>query len=251
MCPPTTAPPCGRRFTPRAGARHGRVRHRTCTCCVRRRGYIIVGQDTDGNWSRPTMRVRAGRSVRTRRTSSGKRSLERASMRGCGSASSWWLSKTRDAGTLPEEGVQIRVARAAQKPPWSDRPRDLLRHHQQRPRSTRSRSPSSPAAVHGLRRIAGRAHARPAHLRSKSPRRFSTIPPEHASMAEYRSAPACCLIATTGWNGSGYRRWRALGVARRRRHAPSPTSSGGTHLPRPPARCRRSRHARNVVARTG
>ncbi|MGO8830627.1 MAG: sarcosine oxidase subunit alpha family protein [Steroidobacteraceae bacterium] len=99
-----------------AGQAHGMVEYGTETMHVLRaeKGYIIVGQDTDGTVT-PDDAGLGWAIGKNKADFVGKRSLERASMKAAGRKQLVGL-KTRDARTLLEEGAQI-AARAAQKPP--------------------------------------------------------------------------------------------------------------------------------------
>ena len=98
-----------------AGQRHGMVEYGTETMHVLRaeKGYIIVGQDTDGTVTPDD----AGLSWAVGKSKAdfvGKRSLERASMKAADRKQLVGL-RTRD-GTVLEEGAQV-AATAGQKPP--------------------------------------------------------------------------------------------------------------------------------------
>ncbi|MGO9989176.1 MAG: sarcosine oxidase subunit alpha family protein [Steroidobacteraceae bacterium] len=99
-----------------AGQAHGMVEYGTETMHVLRaeKGYIIVGQDTDGTVT-PDDAALSWAIGKNKADFVGKRSLERASMKAAGRKQLVGL-KTRDGRTLLEEGAQI-AARAAQKPP--------------------------------------------------------------------------------------------------------------------------------------
>jgi len=99
-----------------SGRAHGMVEYGTETMHVLRaeKGYIIVGQDTDGTVTPDD----AGLSWAVGKTKAdfvGKRSLERASMRSPDRKQLVGL-KTRDARTVLEEGAQV-AAEARQTPP--------------------------------------------------------------------------------------------------------------------------------------
>ncbi len=99
-----------------AGQAHGMVEYGTETMHVLRaeKGYIIVGQDTDGTVTPDD----AGLSWAVGKNKAdfvGKRSLERASMKAADRKQLVGL-RTRDSGTVLEEGAQI-AATAGQKPP--------------------------------------------------------------------------------------------------------------------------------------
>ena len=179
-----------------AGQAHGMVEYGTETMHVLRaeKGYIIVGQDTDGTVT-PDDAGLSWAVGKNKPDFVGKRSLERASMKAPDRKQLVGL-RTRAAGTVLEEGAQVAAKRGTEAADGVDRARDLLLL-QQRPWDIRSRSPSSPAAAHAWAR--GCTCPCPAAIsRSKSPRRFSTTPREHASMADtaMRRVPA---IPSTGW----------------------------------------------------
>ena len=99
-----------------SGQRHGMVEYGTETMHVLRaeKGYIIVGQDTDGTVTPDD----AGLSWAVGKTKSdfvGKRSLERASMKAPDRKQLVGL-RTRDDRTVLEEGAQV-AAKAGQSPP--------------------------------------------------------------------------------------------------------------------------------------
>jgi sarcosine oxidase, subunit alpha len=99
-----------------AGRAHGMVAYGTETMHVLRaeKGYIIVGQDTDGTVTPDD----AGLSWAVGKNKAdfvGKRSLERASMKASDRKQLVGL-RTRDAGTVLEEGAQV-AAKAGQNPP--------------------------------------------------------------------------------------------------------------------------------------
>ena len=99
-----------------AGQAHGMVEYGTETMHVLRaeKGYIIVGQDTDGTVT-PDDAALGWAIGKNKADFVGKRSLERASMKAAGRKQLVGL-RTRDGRTLLEEGAQI-AARPAQKPP--------------------------------------------------------------------------------------------------------------------------------------
>ena len=99
-----------------AGLEHGMVEYGTETMHMLRaeKGYIIVGQDTDGTVTPDD----AGLSWAVGKNKAdfvGKRSLERASMKSANRKQLVGL-RTRAAGTVLEEGAQV-AAKAGQRPP--------------------------------------------------------------------------------------------------------------------------------------
>src|SRR5208282_3109361 len=99
-----------------SGQAHGMVAYGTETMHVLRaeKGYIIVGQDTDGTVTPDD----AGLSWAVGKNKAdyvGKRSLERASMKAADRKQLVGL-RTRAAGTILEEGAQVAL-RPGQKPP--------------------------------------------------------------------------------------------------------------------------------------
>jgi sarcosine oxidase subunit alpha len=99
-----------------AGQAHGMLEYGTETMHVLRaeKGYIIVGQDTDGTVT-PDDAGLSWAMAKNKADFVGKRSLERASMKALDRRQFVGL-RTRAAGTVLEEGAQI-AAKAAQKPP--------------------------------------------------------------------------------------------------------------------------------------
>ncbi len=99
-----------------AGQAHGMVEYGTETMHVLRaeKGYLIVGQDTDGTVT-PDDAGLSWAIGKNKTDFVGKRSLERASMKAADRKQLVGL-KSRDGRTLLEEGAQI-AAKAAQKPP--------------------------------------------------------------------------------------------------------------------------------------
>jgi sarcosine oxidase subunit alpha len=99
-----------------AGQAHGMVEYGTEAMHVLRaeKGYIIVGQDTDGTVT-PDDAGLSWAVGKNKPDFVGKRSLERASMKALDRKQLVGL-RTRAAGTVLEEGAQI-AAKAAQKPP--------------------------------------------------------------------------------------------------------------------------------------
>jgi sarcosine oxidase subunit alpha len=99
-----------------AGVAHGITPYGTETMHVLRaeKGYVIVGQDTDGTVT-PDDAGLAWAIGRNKADFVGKRSLERAAMKAASRKQLVGL-RTRDAGTVLEEGAQI-VESAGQKPP--------------------------------------------------------------------------------------------------------------------------------------
>jgi len=99
-----------------AGQSHGMVEYGTESMHVLRaeKGYIIVGQDTDGTVT-PDDAGLSWAIGKNKADFVGKRSLERASMKAADRKQLVGL-KTRDGRTLLEEGAQV-AAKAAQKPP--------------------------------------------------------------------------------------------------------------------------------------
>ena len=99
-----------------AGQAHGMVEYGTETMHVLRaeKGYIIVGQDTDGTVT-PDDAGLSWAIGKNKADFVGKRSLERASMKAAGRKQLVGL-KTGDGRTVLEEGAQI-AARPAQQPP--------------------------------------------------------------------------------------------------------------------------------------
>jgi len=99
-----------------AGQAHGMVEYGTETMHVLRaeKGYIIVGQDTDGTVT-PEDAGLSWAVGKNKVDFVGKRSLERASMKAPDRKQLVGL-RTRDARTVLDEGAQI-AAKAAQKPP--------------------------------------------------------------------------------------------------------------------------------------
>jgi sarcosine oxidase subunit alpha len=78
------------------------------------KGYIIVGQDTDGTVT-PDDAGLSWAIGKTKADFVGKRSLERASMKSANRKQLVGL-RTRSAGTVLEEGAQV-AAKAGQRPP--------------------------------------------------------------------------------------------------------------------------------------
>ena len=99
-----------------AGAAHGITAYGTETMHVLRaeKGYIIVGQDTDGTVTPDDVGL-AWAIGKDKADFVGKRSLARAAMRAPQRKQLVGL-RTLDAGTVLEEGAQV-VAMAGQKPP--------------------------------------------------------------------------------------------------------------------------------------
>jgi len=99
-----------------AGQAHGMVEYGTETMHVLRaeKGYIIVGQDTDGTVT-PDDAALSWAIGKNKADFVGKRSLERASMKAAGRKQLVGL-RTRDGRTLLEEGAQV-AAKPAQTPP--------------------------------------------------------------------------------------------------------------------------------------
>jgi sarcosine oxidase subunit alpha len=99
-----------------AGQKHGMVEYGTETMHVLRaeKGYIIVGQDTDGTVT-PDDAGLSWAIGKLKADFVGKRSLERASMKSANRKQLVGL-RTRNAGTVLEEGAQI-AAKAGQRPP--------------------------------------------------------------------------------------------------------------------------------------
>jgi sarcosine oxidase, subunit alpha len=99
-----------------AGRRHGMVEYGTETMHVLRaeKGYIIVGQDTDGTVT-PDDAGLTWAIGKTKTDFVGKRSLERASMKAADRKQLVGL-RTRDAGVVLDEGAQV-AAKAGQTPP--------------------------------------------------------------------------------------------------------------------------------------
>jgi sarcosine oxidase subunit alpha len=99
-----------------SGQAHGMVEYGTETMHVLRaeKGYIIVGQDTDGTVT-PDDAGLSWAIGKNKPDFVGKRSLERASMKSADRKQLVGL-RTRGADTLLEEGAQI-AAQAGQKPP--------------------------------------------------------------------------------------------------------------------------------------
>jgi sarcosine oxidase subunit alpha len=99
-----------------SGQRHGMVEYGTETMHVLRaeKGYIIVGQDTDGTVT-PDDAGLSWAIGKNKPDFVGKRSLERASMKDPNRKQLVGL-RSRDAGVVLEEGAQI-AAKAGQQPP--------------------------------------------------------------------------------------------------------------------------------------
>jgi len=99
-----------------AGQQHGMVEYGTETMHVLRaeKGYIIVGQDTDGTVT-PDDAGLSWAIGKNKTDFVGKRSLERASMKSANRKQLVGL-RTRNAGTVLEEGAQV-AAKAGQRPP--------------------------------------------------------------------------------------------------------------------------------------
>jgi len=99
-----------------AGQQHGMVEYGTETMHVLRaeKGYIIVGQDTDGTVT-PDDAGLSWAIGKNKADFVGKRSLERASMKSASRKQLVGL-RTRNAGTVLEEGAQV-AAKAGQRPP--------------------------------------------------------------------------------------------------------------------------------------
>jgi sarcosine oxidase subunit alpha len=99
-----------------AGQAHGMVEYGTEAMHVLRaeKGYIIVGQDTDGTVT-PDDAGLSWAMAKNKADFVGKRSLERASMKAADRKQLVGL-RTRAAGTVLEEGAQV-AAKAGQKPP--------------------------------------------------------------------------------------------------------------------------------------
>jgi sarcosine oxidase subunit alpha len=99
-----------------AGQAHGMVEYGTEAMHVLRaeKGYIIVGQDTDGTVT-PDDAGLSWAMAKNKADFVGKRSLERASMKAADRKQLVGL-RTRAGGTALEEGAQV-AAKAAQKPP--------------------------------------------------------------------------------------------------------------------------------------
>jgi sarcosine oxidase subunit alpha len=99
-----------------AGQKHGMVEYGTETMHVLRaeKGYIIVGQDTDGTVT-PDDAGLSWAIGKNKVDFVGKRSLERASMKSANRKQLVGL-RTRNSGTVLEEGAQV-AAKAGQRPP--------------------------------------------------------------------------------------------------------------------------------------
>jgi sarcosine oxidase subunit alpha len=99
-----------------AGQQHGMVEYGTETMHVLRaeKGYIIVGQDTDGTVT-PDDAGLSWAIGKNKADFVGKRSLERASMKSANRKQLVGL-RTRDVRTVLEEGAQV-AATAGQRPP--------------------------------------------------------------------------------------------------------------------------------------
>src|SRR6202011_5516493 len=99
-----------------AGQQHGMVEYGTETMHVLRaeKGYIIVGQDTDGTVT-PDDAGLSWAIGKNKTDFVGKRSLERASMKSANRKQLVGL-RTRSAGIVLEEGAQV-AAKAGQRPP--------------------------------------------------------------------------------------------------------------------------------------
>ncbi len=180
-----------------AGQAHGMVEYGTEAMHVLRaeKGYIIVGQDTDGTVT-PDDAGLSWAIGKNKADFVGKRSLERASMKAADRKQLVGLQTARRRARVLEEGAQVAAKAGAEPAHGIDRSRHLLLC-QQRCWAIRSRSRSSPAAARGWdRRCTCPCPA--AISRSKSPHRSFTIPPERASMAELamRRIP---VVAATGW----------------------------------------------------
>ena len=109
------------------------------------KGYIIVGQDTDGTVT-PDDAGLSWAIGKNKADFVGKRSLERASMKAPDRKQLVGL-RTRDAGTVLEEGAQIAAKAGQTASDAPDRPRDLVVSQQRigvsdrpRPRRRRPRS---------------------------------------------------------------------------------------------------------------
>jgi sarcosine oxidase subunit alpha len=99
-----------------AGQQHGMVEYGTETMHVLRaeKGYIIVGQDTDGTVT-PDDAGLSWAIGKNKVDFVGKRSLERDSMKSANRKQLVGL-RTRNSGTVLEEGAQV-AAKAGQRPP--------------------------------------------------------------------------------------------------------------------------------------
>jgi len=101
----------------RTEARHGRIwKLKPCTCCRAEKGYIIVGQDTDGTVT-PDDAGLSWAIGKAKPDFVGKRSLERASMKSANRKQLVGL-RTRNTGTVIEEGAQVAAKRANARP-WN------------------------------------------------------------------------------------------------------------------------------------
>ncbi len=177
-----------------AGQAHGITEYGTETMHVLRaeKGYIIVGQDTDGTVT-PDDAGLTWAIGKSKADFVGKRSLERASMKSADRKQLVGL-RTKDPRIVLEEGAQV-AAQAGQKPPMELIGHVTSSYCEQRARPFDCAGGRSPAAVP----VSDRPCMCPcpaATSRSKSPRRFSMIPPEHASMPEIAARRVPMLPAT-------------------------------------------------------
>ena len=224
-----------------AGQAHGMTEYGTETMHVLRaeKGYIIVGQDTDGTVT-PDDAGLTWAVGKNKADFVGKRSLERASMKSANRKQLVGL-RTKDRRLVLEEGAQV-AAKAGQAPPM-----ELIGHVTSSYASSVLGYSIALALVAGGRARLGQpctCPCLPVISRSKSPRRFFTIPAECASMVEAaaRSSPQVPddrMDASTPSLHAFHSAWRCAGAG----GGGADLGSGlrRTRLPRHAAR--RPRHA--------
>ncbi len=179
-----------------AGQAHGMTAYGTETMHVLRaeKGYIIVGQDTDGTQT-PDDAGLSWAIGKSKPDFVGKRSLQRASMNAPTRKQLVGL-RTRDPKLVLEEGAQV-AATAGQQPPMQLLGHVTSSYYSAGLRAIRSRSPWSRAAERALVRPST-SRCRTAISKSKSRHRCFTIRPEHGSMLEI-AARITPSVPLTDW----------------------------------------------------
>ena len=162
-----------------AGQAHGMVAYGTETMHVLRaeKGYIIVGQDTDGTVT-PDDAGLSWAIGKNKADFVGKRSLDRPAMKAADRKQLVGLRSRRDGGNVLEEGAQVAAKAGSKRRPWSWSVTADLGLSEQC--SSRCRS----LALHARWSPRGRARqvrrctcpCREGTSKSRSPRRFSMIP---------------------------------------------------------------------------
>ncbi len=189
-CRPTTARPSGKRSGPKARSMApAPTAPRPCTCCAREKGYIIVGQDTDGTVTPGDAGL--DWAIGKKKTDFvGIRGLTRPDLVAPGRKQLVGL-KTKDPKTVLEEGAQIVANPQPADPDEDDRPRHIeLLVGELRPLD---RDGSGRRWALALGRDAVRADAARRRSRSKSARRCSSTrrrPPQWLTPSAIRRRPA-------------------------------------------------------------